>query len=119
MVSKCIKTVLLIMFLSTQVADSFAMSSPGCDMQNDMHEQHLIDNEHNSSQNSHETNQMDADCCGDGCACPLGIVSIAMLVNFDILTPIEFKSLKPNTFITDADDAVLGRMQRPPKRSIA
>jgi hypothetical protein len=123
--NKISQIALLVLLLFSQIADAFACQSMSCMeksdammtvvvMQMDAHTGHnMADGETNADEAA------PCECCQQQCNCPPSMLTIAVLLESELVKPLDLASFKAPDYTTRIVSTILTIPQRPPKHFIS
>tara|TARA_R110000764_G_scaffold124342_2_gene211688 strand:+ start:185 stop:550 length:366 start_codon:yes stop_codon:yes gene_type:complete len=115
------KIVMLIVMLATQVGEAFAFSAMPCADDDTMVTMgKMMDHSKQAMNDDNKDESVDTEkCCQKDCCCPMGLISLAVILDTPFKTPFDFKTAQPLDSDSDIIDIFLNQPQRPPKFNLS
>lgn len=118
--NKVTKIIMIVFILTTQIGESFALSTMPCadDDMMVMNGEEMDHSKHSMAMDKLSV-MADEDCCQKDCCCPMGLMTVAVLSETNIKTPIDYKTTQLLTSNPDIHNVFLALLQRPPKTNFS
>jgi translation initiation factor RLI1 len=116
---KVIQIALLCLLLFSQIADAFACQSLPCKQKASSDVVMIDHSSHDMTNSISENLESICECCQQQCNCPPSMITIAVMLENDIVKPLDLTTFKLPDFTTRIVSTVLALDQRPPKHPIS